>query len=197
MKAAIPTGRLIRKTHRQLAATSRPPTTGPTAADMPPTAVQARTAPCRRSGGVGGEDQPEGGRGQQGRPGRLHEAEADEHPDAGGGGTRGRSRGEDRHAEEKGAVAPVTVGEASEEDQQRRVDDRVPVEDPGQLAQVRGPQVPGDLRQGHVDDEEVEAGQDHSGASDDEHLAGGCLGLDGGGSGTLEHVSEFRHKTHS
>ena len=84
------------------------------------------------------------------------------------------------HAEEKGAVAAVTVGEASEEDQQRGVDDGVPVEDPGQLAQVRGPEVPGDLRQGHVDDEEVEAGQDHSGASDDEHLARGCLGLGGG-----------------
>ena len=77
------------------------------------------------------------------------------------------------HAEEKGAVAAVTVGEASEEDQQRGVDDGVPVEHPGQLAQVRGLEVPGDLGQGHVDDEEVEAGQDHSGAGDDEHLTGG------------------------
>ena len=68
------------------------------------------------------------------------------------------------HAEEKGAVAAVTVGEAPEEHQQRRVDDGVPVEHPRQLAQVRGVEVPGDLGQGHVDDEQVEAGQHHPGA---------------------------------
>ncbi len=80
-----------------------------------------------------------------------------------------------RHAEQKGAVAAVTVGEAAEEDQQRRVDDGVAVEDPRQLAQVRGVEIPGDLGQGHVDDEEVEAGQDHAGAHDHEHLPGGWL----------------------
>ena len=41
---------MTRKTHRQLAATSNPPTTGPRAAASPPEAVQARTAPCRCSG---------------------------------------------------------------------------------------------------------------------------------------------------
>ena len=119
-----------------------------------------------------------------------------EHADARGGGTSSGRRGEDGHAEEKGAVAAVTVGEASEEDQQRGVDDGVPIEHPGQLAQVRGLQISGDLRQGHVDDEEVEAGQDHSGASDDEHLTGSCLGPGGGGSGALYPLSEFRHTTH-
>jgi hypothetical protein len=58
MRAVIPTGTLTRKTHRQLAATSRPPTTGPTAADMPPTAVHARTAPCLRSGGYEARTNP-------------------------------------------------------------------------------------------------------------------------------------------
>src|SRR5437763_652527 len=48
--AARPIGTLTRKTQRQLAATSNPPTTGPAAAARPPTAVQARTAPWRRSG---------------------------------------------------------------------------------------------------------------------------------------------------
>jgi len=49
-RAAIPTGRFTRNTHRQLAATNSPPTTGPIAAARPPIAVQARTAPWRRSG---------------------------------------------------------------------------------------------------------------------------------------------------
>ncbi len=124
---------------------------------------------------VGGEDQAEGGRREQRRSRRLYETEDDEHADAGGGGTGGGGRSEDGDAEEKGAVAAVTVGEAPEEHQQRRVDDGVPVQHPGQLAQVRCLEVPGDLGQGHVDDEQVEAGQHHAGAGDDEHLAGGCV----------------------
>ena len=50
ISAARPIGTLTRNTQRQLAATSRPPTTGPSAAASPPTAAQARTAPWRRSG---------------------------------------------------------------------------------------------------------------------------------------------------
>ena len=50
-RAAIPIGTLTRNTQRQLAATSRPPITGPKAAATPPVAVQARTAPLRRCGG--------------------------------------------------------------------------------------------------------------------------------------------------
>jgi hypothetical protein len=49
--AARPNGRLTRNTQRQLAATSTPPTAGPKAAARPPTAVHARTALARRSGG--------------------------------------------------------------------------------------------------------------------------------------------------
>src|SRR5919198_565098 len=47
--AASPIGTLTKNTQRQLAATSRPPTTGPSAAARPPTAVHALTAPWRRS----------------------------------------------------------------------------------------------------------------------------------------------------
>ena len=50
IRAARPTGTLTRNTSRQLTATSNPPTTGPRAAASPPVAVQARTAPGRRSG---------------------------------------------------------------------------------------------------------------------------------------------------
>ena len=48
--AASPIGTLTRNTQRQLTATSRPPMTGPSAAAMPPVAVQVLTAPLRRSG---------------------------------------------------------------------------------------------------------------------------------------------------
>ena len=51
ISAATPIGTFTRNTHRQLAATSRPPTAGPSAAANPPTAVHVRTAPCRRSAG--------------------------------------------------------------------------------------------------------------------------------------------------
>ena len=50
--AAAPIGRLTRNTHRQSSWTSRPPATGPRAAETPPTAAQARTRPGRLSGGV-------------------------------------------------------------------------------------------------------------------------------------------------
>ena len=50
-RAATPIGTLTRNTQRQLAVTSSPPTTGPSAAARPPIAVQVRTAPPRRSGG--------------------------------------------------------------------------------------------------------------------------------------------------
>ena len=51
IRAAIPIGTFTRNTHRQLAATSIPPTAGPSAAANPPTAVQVRTALWRRSAG--------------------------------------------------------------------------------------------------------------------------------------------------
>ncbi len=49
--AARPIGTFTKKTQRQLSVTSRPPATGPSAAAMPPAAVQARTAPPRRCAG--------------------------------------------------------------------------------------------------------------------------------------------------
>ena len=56
--------------------------------------------------------------------------------------------------------------------EQGGVDDGVAVEDPGQVGHVGGPEVPGDVRQGHVHDEQVQAGQDDPGAHDGQHPAG-------------------------
>jgi len=69
-------------------------------------------------------------------------------------------------------LAVALVGQPAEEHEQRRVDDRVAVQDPGQRAQAGLVQVPGDLRQGHVDDEQVEAGHHHAGTHDQQDLAG-------------------------
>ena len=172
--------------------------TGPSAAASPPTAVHARTAPWRRSGVVGSEHQSERGRREQRRPCCLHEPEADEHPDARRGGAGRGGGGEDGNAEEEGPVAAVAVGQPPEEHQQGRVDDGVAVEHPGQLAQVRGLEVPGDLGQRHVDDEQVEAGEHHAGADDDQHLAGGGLtGLPSATSDASGSRAEFCHGTDS
>lgn len=56
--AAKPTGTLTRNTQRQLACTSRPPSGGPAAAAIPPTAAHAPMATCRRSGGNSGSSSP-------------------------------------------------------------------------------------------------------------------------------------------
>jgi hypothetical protein len=54
IKTAIsPIGTLIKKIHRQLSVTSKPPIGGPSAAANPPIAVHARTAPARL---LAGED---------------------------------------------------------------------------------------------------------------------------------------------
>src|SRR5215472_13544206 len=57
-RAINPIGTLTRKIHRQLTATNNPPITGPRAAATPPTAVHARTAPLRRSGGYDARIRP-------------------------------------------------------------------------------------------------------------------------------------------
>src|SRR5258705_9193439 len=57
-KAISPIGRLTRKIQRQFAVTRTPPTSGPTAAARPPTAVHVRTAPLRPSGGKADNSSP-------------------------------------------------------------------------------------------------------------------------------------------
>ncbi len=144
---------------------------------------------------VGGEHQPERGRGQQRSPGCLHQPEADQHLDARrcrAGGGRG---GEDGDAEQEPVVTAVAVREPPEEHQQRRVDDGVPVEHPGQSAQVGRAEIAGDLRQGDVDDEQVEAGEDDAGAHDQQHLARRCLPWCRGR--TVANRGEFCHGTDS
>jgi hypothetical protein len=62
------------------------------------------------------------------------------------------------------------VSQPARQHQQGGVDDRVAVQHPGQIAEVGLVQLAGDLRQGHVDDEQVQAGHDHPGADDQQDL---------------------------
>ena len=143
--------------------------TGPSAAATPPTAVQARTAPWRRSGANGGEDEAQRGRGEQRGAGRLDETEGDEHRDAGRGTAGRRGRGEHRDAEQEAVLAAVAVGQPSEEHEQGGVDDGVAVEHPGEVAESVGCAGHGDVGKRDIDDEQVEAGQHDAGADDREH----------------------------
>ncbi len=56
------------------------------------------------------------------------------------------------------------------------------------------PEIAGDLGQGDVHDEEVQAGQDHAGADDKEHLAGAGRRLRPRGPHGLASGSEFYHE---
>src|ERR1700679_2798285 len=103
-------GTFTRNTQCQLASTSAPPTTGPRAAAAPPTEVQARIAPVRRSAGAARQQQAERGRHEQGAAGRLDDPGADENPDVRRGGAAGGGDREDDHAGQERGPAADQVG---------------------------------------------------------------------------------------
>ncbi len=174
--AARPIGTLTKKTQRQLAATSRPPTTGPSAAASPPTAVQPRTAPWRRSGEVVASTRPSEVGVSSAAPAAWTIRKATSIADAGRRPAGRRGEGEDRDAEQEAVLARVALGEPAEEDEQRGVDDRVGVQHPGEVAEPVGAEVLRHVRERDVDDEEVEAGEDDPGADDDHDQGGGGVG---------------------
>ena len=88
--AASPIGTLTKKIQRQLSATSGPPTTGPSAAAAPPTAVQVRTAPARFSGAVVASTMPSDAGVSSAAPVAWITRKAISIPRLGGRPTRGR-----------------------------------------------------------------------------------------------------------
>jgi len=125
-------------------------------------------APFRRGGG---EDQAERGWRQQRRTGRLHDPESDQHRDAARQSARRRAGDEHGDPEQEALLARVALGGPAEQDEQRRVDDRVRVQHPGQICHG----VPADveiarhLRQRDVDDEQIEAREHDARADDHQH----------------------------
>ena len=150
------TGTLTRNTQCQLAATRAPPITGPSAAAAPPTEVQALIVAGALVRPRGGEQQAERGRHEQCPAGRLHDAGRDEHPDVRREGARGRREAEDGHSGEERGAAADQVGRSAGRDEERGEHDRVGVEHPGQVGQVRAAKAAADRRDRHVDDEQVE-----------------------------------------
>ena len=130
--ATRPTGTLTRNIQRQFAVTSRPPMTGPSAAARPPIAVTS--APRRRADWAKyRQQQTQRGRRHQRRAGGLNDAKRDQGFDIDGGGAGRRCDGKQRHPEQEAQVPAVALGEAAEEHQQRRVGDRIAVQDPGHV----------------------------------------------------------------
>ena len=126
-----PMGTLTRNTQRQSRATSRPPITGPSAAATPPhgsprahrcTPTLGRIAwraPARARSGSAGPHRPPARRGSR-RASRCRSTRAQ--------ATEASVKISD--AEQETPLAPVPVGQAPEQHQQRGVDDRVGVEHP-------------------------------------------------------------------
>jgi hypothetical protein len=102
----------------------------------------------------------------------LDDPEGHEHRHAGRGAARRRRRREDRDPEQEPELARIALGQATEEDEQRGVDDRVGVEHPREVPEPALVQVGGHVRQRDVHDEEVEAGEHDSGADDEQHEPG-------------------------
>jgi hypothetical protein len=78
-------------------------------------------------------------------------------------------------------VRLVAAPQAAEQHQHRGIDDGVGVEHPGQIPQAALVQVARDVRQGHIDDEQVEAGQDDPGTHDHQHQHGRRVSAPGRG----------------
>ena len=144
--AAIPIGTLTMNTQRQLSSTSSPPIGGPAAAAIPLTAAQPATTTDRFSGGNSGS------------------SSASEVGSSSAAPAAWSTRSATSSSTER-------VGPAAGGHEQRSQDDRVRVEDPAQRAEVGAGERARQLREGDVDDEEVETAHERAEADDDHREA--------------------------
>ena len=77
-----------------------------------------------------------------------------------------RGHGEHGDPEQEAVLAREAVGQAPEDDEQRREDDRVGVQNPREIAQPGRAEVLRDLRQRDVDDEEIQRCEGEAGRDD-------------------------------
>ncbi len=108
----------------------------------------------------------------RGRADSLQPAECDEAPQIGARGARGAGDREQRQAAEEAGHPAVAVGEAAQRHEQRGVEDGVAVEHPAEVRQRRPREVPADLGERDVDDEQVEACHERGERQHREHGAG-------------------------
>ena len=154
-------GRLTRKTQRQLACTSSPPIGGPKAAAAPPTADHSPMAAPLRAGPKAGRSSPSEVGSIERAAGGLEDAGADQELERRGDGAQRRRGGEDGQADEEGPLAAGPVGPAPGRHEGGGEDDGVGAEHPGQRAEALAVEGGRDAREGDVDDEQVERGQEH------------------------------------
>ena len=131
--ATRPIGTLTRKIQRQLAVTSTPPTTGPSAAARPPIAVQVRTAPPRRSGGKDASSRPSEVGVISAAPAACTTRNATSVSTLLAAAQAAEAAVNSADAEQEAQVAAVALGQPAEEHQQRGIGDRVAVQDPRQV----------------------------------------------------------------
>ena len=174
-----PTHRQREQTNRHVDQKNPPPTgrdqqsayqgsqSGGEPADRSPDADRTTAALSRE----GRQDQPQRRRGEQRRPGRLHKTERDQGFDTAREGAGGRRGGEHGDAREETFVSREAFGQPATKYQQRRVNDGIAVQNPGQIPQIRVIKLLRDVRQRHIDDEQVEIGQHDAGANDGQDLA--------------------------
>ena len=121
---------LTRKTSRQSAFTSSPPSGGPAAAAMPPLAAQIPIATWRFSGSNSGSISPSEVGSISAPPTAWTTRAATSTPTDGAAAQAGAREHEHAEAEQEGALAPERVGPAAGWDEQRREHDRVGAQHP-------------------------------------------------------------------
>jgi len=124
------------------------------------------------------QDQPERGGRQRSAPDRLENAGADQEVDRGRGGRERGADEEDKEAGEEDALAADDVGELAGGDEHGGEDDRVGAEDPREAGEAGGWKAAPDVREGDVDDEQIENRQEDGDREDAERAPG--FGLSAG-----------------
>ena len=155
--AQAPTGRLTKNTSRQSTCTSRPPSGGPAAAAAAPTPAQMPIAAGRSRGSNSGSSSASEVGTSSAAPAACRTRAATSSVTDGASPHSAEPSTNSARPPRKPRRRPVRSAQAPGRHEQRREDDRVGVQHPGQLADARAAEVGPDVRERDVDDEEVEA----------------------------------------
>ena len=145
-------------------------------------------------GTEGGEEQPQRRGEHECAARRLQDAGGDQEPERRRERTERGGEGEDGQAEEEGLLAPGPVGPAAGRHQRGGEHDRVGAQHPRERAEALPVEAGRDAREGDVDDEEVQRGQEHP-RQDDEGGESRSGALVGPGR-CRGRERKFCHKTH-
>src|ERR687891_774072 len=151
---ATPMGRLIRKIQRQSTLSSRPPSTGPPAAERPPTADNKRTAPRRRSAGNAASRSPSEHGTMTAAPVAWTTRAAIRTPTPFAAAQSADPSVKTATPARKLRFRLVRSAQAAGGNEQRSKDDRVAVQHPRERREMRAVEAALQRGEGNVDDEE-------------------------------------------